>query len=150
MTDGYPVPNAPTAARTGGVRHILAAFPCKTSAKEPVMTNKIAGLYLDLAKALNRLEEAGEDPVSSATPAPSAGTKRTAGGGLSRRERLNLIARRQIDAIGRSSGLAYVAGRRDILDSAKAWVEENGDEYDIMDVLAVAEFLAGDRVEGTA
>lgn len=69
---------------------------------------------------------------------------------MSRRERLNLIARRQIDAIGRSSGLAYVAGRRDILDSAKAWVEENGDEYDIMDVLAVAEFLAGDRVEGTA
>lgn len=30
------------------------------------MTNKIAGLYLDLAKALNRLEEAGEDPVFDA------------------------------------------------------------------------------------
>ena len=66
MTDGYPVPNAPTAARTGGVRHILAAFPCKTSAKH--FTTELASLqlYLDLAKALNRLEEAGEDPVFDA------------------------------------------------------------------------------------
>ena len=28
------------------------------------MTNKIAGLYVSLAKALNALEEAGEDPDS--------------------------------------------------------------------------------------
>jgi hypothetical protein len=30
--------------------------------KETLVTNKIAGLYLNLAKALNALEDAGEDP----------------------------------------------------------------------------------------
>jgi hypothetical protein len=35
---------------------------CAARAKEATVTNKIAGLYLNLAKALNALEEAGEDP----------------------------------------------------------------------------------------
>lgn len=35
---------------------------CAAKAKEAAVTNKIAGLYLNLAKALNALEEAGEDP----------------------------------------------------------------------------------------
>lgn len=35
---------------------------CNARAKEATVTNKIAGLYLNLAKALNALEEAGEDP----------------------------------------------------------------------------------------
>lgn len=34
---------------------------CNARAKEATVTNKIAGLYLNLAKALNALEEAGED-----------------------------------------------------------------------------------------
>lgn len=34
---------------------------CNTAPKEKVVTNKIAGLYVQLAKALNALEAAGED-----------------------------------------------------------------------------------------
>lgn len=37
---------------------------CNARAKEAAVTNKIAGLYVSLAKALNALEEAGEAPVT--------------------------------------------------------------------------------------
>jgi len=37
---------------------------CAARAKEATVTNKIAGLYLNLAKALNALEEAGEAPIT--------------------------------------------------------------------------------------
>jgi hypothetical protein len=68
---------------------------------------------------------------------------------LSRTDRLNLIARRQLDSLGAGHSLRYVAERMEILNSAKSWVDENTEDYDIMDVLAVAEYLAGDRAGGT-
>lgn len=60
--------------------------------------------------------------------------------------RLNLIAQRQLQALGRMQG--YLADRMEILNSARGWlIAEQGDEDpDIMDVLSVAEFLAGDRI----
>jgi hypothetical protein len=62
--------------------------------------------------------------------------------------RLNRIAGRQLDNIGVSSGLRYVADRADIFRSSKALLEElEFDEPDIHDVLAVAEFLAGDTTQ---
>lgn len=60
--------------------------------------------------------------------------------------RLNLIAQRQLQALGRMQG--YLADRMEILNTARGWlIAEQGDEDpDIMDVLSVAEFLAGDRI----
>lgn len=68
---------------------------------------------------------------------------------MSRRKQLNKIARRQLESIGSASGARYVAERMEILNGAKKWIEKNYEdaEPDIMDVLSVAEFLAGDRVE---
>lgn len=58
--------------------------------------------------------------------------------------RLNLIARRQLEQ--GAAGPRYVAERMEILNSASGWLEEHGhEEPDIMDILSVAEFLAGDR-----
>jgi hypothetical protein len=68
---------------------------------------------------------------------------------LSRRDQLNLIAQRQLDGIAAGHSLRFVAERMEILNSAKSWVDENAEDSDIMDYLAVAEFLAGDRVEGS-
>lgn len=70
---------------------------------------------------------------------------------MSRAKQLNLIARRQLEAIGQASGLQYVADRGDILRGAKALISEleAGDAEDIYDVLAVASFLAGDSTEGS-
>lgn len=57
------------------------------------------------------------------------------------------MARRQIEAAGRASGMNYVADRLDILKAARGFLEEiEVEEYEIMDILVVAEFLAGDRV----
>lgn len=68
---------------------------------------------------------------------------------MSRRDQLNSIARRQLENLGQASGMRYVAERLDILKAAKAFLDENDfEDYDIMDVLTTAEFLAGDRVEG--
>jgi hypothetical protein len=60
--------------------------------------------------------------------------------------RLNLIAQRQLQALGRIPG--YLADRMEILNSARGWlITEQGDEEpDVMDILSVAEFLAGDRI----
>lgn len=70
---------------------------------------------------------------------------------MSRRNQLNLVARRQLDSIGRSSGDRYIADRQDILRAAQALISEleAGDSEDIYDVLAVASFLAGDSTEST-
>lgn len=74
--------------------------------------------------------------------------KTTESGALSKRDQLNRIARRQIEASGGGS-MKYIAERLDILVMAKGFLEDNEiEEYDIMDILSVAEFLAGDRVEG--
>lgn len=64
-------------------------------------------------------------------------------------ERLNKIARRQVDSVGRASGMRYVADRGDIIRAAQSLMKEieSGDAEDIYDVLAVAGFLAGDRLE---
>lgn len=71
---------------------------------------------------------------------------------MSRRDQLNAIARRQVDSVGSASGMRYVAERMDIIKAAKGLLKEleldEDGEYDIMDILSVAEFLAGDRVEG--
>lgn len=71
---------------------------------------------------------------------------------MSRREQLNLIARRQLDTLGLASGLRYVADRGDILRGAQALIKEleAGDPEDIYDVLAVASFLAGDSTSDPA
>lgn len=68
---------------------------------------------------------------------------------MSRRDQLNLVARRQVENIGKASGDAYVADRGDILRGAQALIKEleAGDAEDIYDVLAVARFLAGDQLE---
>jgi hypothetical protein len=65
---------------------------------------------------------------------------------LSRRDRLNVIARRQLESLGRASGDRYVADRQDILRGAQALIKEleAGDAEDVYDILAVAAFLAGD------
>lgn len=68
---------------------------------------------------------------------------------MSRREQLNLVARRQLESLGRASGDRYVADRGDILRGAQSLIKEleAGDAEDIYDVLAVARFLAGDQLE---
>lgn len=65
---------------------------------------------------------------------------------MSRRDRLNLLARRQLESLGRASGDRYVADRQDIIRSAQSLIKEieAGDPEDIYDILAVASFLAGD------
>jgi hypothetical protein len=50
------------AVQRGWCAYPLLCPDCAAKAKEGAVTNKIAGLYLNLAKALNALEEAGEDP----------------------------------------------------------------------------------------
>lgn len=57
-----------SSAYDGAVRRGWSSYPltcpdCAAQrAKRQAMNNKIAGLYLNLAKAMNALEEAGEDP----------------------------------------------------------------------------------------
>ena len=69
---------------------------------------------------------------------------------MSRRDRLNLVARRQLESLGRASGDRYVADRADIFRSSKALLEElDFEDLDVHDVLAVAEFLAGDTAAGS-
>lgn len=51
---------------TNAIRKGWSAYPvlcpsCNGRVKEDTVTNKIAGLYLNLVKALNALEEAGEE-----------------------------------------------------------------------------------------
>lgn len=66
-------------------------------------------------------------------------------GALSKTDRLNQTARRQIEALGRRPG--FLADRMTILDTAKAWLENQGvEDPDLMDILSTAEFLAGDRI----
>lgn len=73
-------------------------------------------------------------------------------GRLSRRkakDKLSKKARRSIDKAARASGFEYVADRMDILRSARGYLEEiECEDYDIMSLVLVAEFLAGDRTEG--
>lgn len=65
-------------------------------------------------------------------------------------KKLNKTARRQLRDLGQASGAAYVADRMAILNAAVGWLDENDfEDPDTMDVLAVAEFLAGDRTEST-
>lgn len=50
------------ALRRGWSAYPLMCPRCNERAREATVTNKIAGLYISLAKALNALEEAGEEP----------------------------------------------------------------------------------------
>lgn len=69
---------------------------------------------------------------------------------MSRADELNKIARRQLDSIGRASGLVYAAERADLVRQARSLIRELDleDEVDVYAVLEVAGFLAGDRTEG--
>lgn len=51
------------AARRGWSRYPQLCPDCSAQLKEGLVTNKIAGLYVSLAKTLNALKEAGEDIV---------------------------------------------------------------------------------------
>lgn len=65
---------------------------------------------------------------------------------MSKSEKLNAHARRQVEKVGRASGMAFAADRMDILKAAKGWLDDNEIDIDsVVDVLVVAEFLAGDR-----
>jgi hypothetical protein len=70
---------------------------------------------------------------------------------LPRAERLNLIARRQLEDIGKASGDRFVSERADIIRAAKALLDDLDldEETDIFAVMEVASFLAGDNVEGS-
>lgn len=51
------------AVRRGWEGYPLRCPDCSAQLKEGLVTNKIAGLYVSLAKTLNALKEAGEDIV---------------------------------------------------------------------------------------
>lgn len=60
------------AVARGWSAYPLMCPECNTAAKEGLVTNKTAGLYVNLAKALNALEQAGEDPGRTAIEGNSA------------------------------------------------------------------------------
>lgn len=62
--------------------------------------------------------------------------------------RLNIVARRQLERLSRSSRAVFRAERIDNLNEAKKWLETGMglEEYDLMDVMVVAEYIAGDRI----